>query len=112
MVVRNTRTGKTAHTQQKFRVRTIKETVYECHIDTKKLDYRFAYEQLEGANEGFREYSFPTVRDRSIHYDKDGTDALPISGTAYLYPTGFLFIHRVTYFCHFTLKKNRGIRLL
>ena len=54
MVVRNTRTGKTAHTQKKFRVRTIKETIYECHIDTKKLDYRFAYEQLEGANEGFQ----------------------------------------------------------
>jgi hypothetical protein len=93
-------------------VRTIKETIYECHIDTKKLNYWFEYEQLEGANEGFTEYNFPTVRDRSIHYDRDETNALPISGTAYLYPTGFLFVHGFTILCHFTLKKNGGIRLL
>jgi hypothetical protein len=93
-------------------VRTIKETIYECHIGTKKLNYWFAYEQLEGANESFTEYSFPTVRDRSIHYDKDETDALSINGTAYLHPTGFLFVHRFTKFYHLTLKKNGGIRLL
>ena len=80
-------------------MRTIKETIYECHIDTKNLYYWFTYEQLEGAYEGFHEYGLPTVRDISIHYDKSELTALSVSsvhGTAYLYPTGFLFVHGFT----------------
>ena len=41
-------------------------------------------------------------------------DALPISSVhrnAYLYPTGFLFVHGFTNFRHFTLEKNGGVCL-
>jgi len=51
------------HTAEEIVVHTIKEAIYECHVETKELNDWLVYEEFEGANETFTEYGLPTAQD-------------------------------------------------
>jgi hypothetical protein len=45
---------------------TINEAIYKCLVETKELNDWLVYEEFEGSNEAFDEYSLPTAQDISM----------------------------------------------